>query len=153
MLLLELAALLSFISLDSFSLLSRQHLFVFNPQLSTLKLHVIHRVDNMSRLFGVGEVCKGKTSEHAIVEVIIERIREWQLHLRHEGDQLLFLDSERYIFDNNSCRDELFAFESTRSRRRATWWFLHHLRVELTVHLVIVHVLGLLLHLRIHPDL
>jgi len=153
MLLLKLTTLLSLVSLDSFPLLSWEHLFVFNPQFSTLELHVIHRTDDMSCLLGVGEVCKGKTSEDAVVEVVIESVGKRKLHFRHESDKLLLLNGEGYVLDNDSGRDKLLAFESPRGRRRATLRFLHHLGVELAVHLVAVHVLRLLLHLWIHPDL
>jgi hypothetical protein len=153
MLLLKLTTLLSLVSLDSFPFLGWEHLLVFNPELPTLELHMIHSVDNMSRLLWVSEICKGKTSEDAVVEVVIESIRKRQLHFRHESNKLLLLDCERYVFDNDSGRDELFAFEPPRGRRRATLRLLHHLRVELTVHLIAVHVLRLLLHLWIHPNL
>jgi hypothetical protein len=153
MLLLKLATLLSLVSLDSFPLLSWEHLLVFNPELPTLEFHVIHSIDNMSRLLWVSEICKGKASEDAIIEVVIESIRKRQLHFRHESNKLLFLDCERYVLDNDRGRDELLAFEPPRGRRRATLRFLHHLRVELAVHWVAVHILGLLLHLWIHPDL
>jgi len=153
MLFLKLTALLSLVSFDPLSLLRREHLLIFNSQLSTLELHVIHRIDDVSRLLRVGEVCKGKASEDAVIEMIIECIREGQLHVRHELHKLLFLDGERYVLDNDSCRDKLFPFEPARGRGRATLRFLHHLRIELAVHLIAVHVLRLLLHLWIHPDL
>jgi len=108
MLLLKLTTLLPFIPLDPFPFLGREHFLVLNPELSTLEFHVIHRVDNMSCLLGVREVCKGKTSKDAVVKVVIEGIRKGELHFRHERNKLLFLDGEGYIFDDNSGRDELF---------------------------------------------
>ena len=152
MLLLKLATLLSLVSLDPFPLFSWEHLLVFHPELPTLELHMVHSVDNMSCLLGVGEICKGKTSEDAVVEVVIESIRKRKLHFRHELDELLFLDGKGYVLDNDSGRNKLLAFEPPRGRRRATLRFLHHLRVELAIHLVAIHVLALL-HLRIHPEL
>ncbi len=148
-LLLKLSTLLSLISLDSFPFLSWEHLFVFNPELSTLEVHVIHSSNNMSRLLGVREVGKSKTSEDALVEVVIESVRKWELHLSHESDELLFLDSEGDVLDDDGGRDQLIVVPL--GGRRATWSF-HHLRVELAVHLVAVHVLRLL-HLWVHPDL
>ena len=153
MLFLKLATLLSLVSLDSLPLLSRKHLLVFHPELPTLELHVIHRVDNMSCLLGIGEVCKRKTSKDAIVEVVIKGVGKRELHFRHQSNELLLLDRERNVLDNNSGWDKLLPFEPPGGRRRATLRFLHHLMIELAVHLVAVHVLNLLLHLWIHPDL
>jgi len=144
MLFLKLSTLLSLVSLDSFPLLSWEHLLVLNPELPALKLHVVHSGNNVSRLVRIGEVGKSQTSKDPLIEVVIERVGQRELHIRHKSDELLFLDGEGDVLDDDGSGDQLITLPL--GRRRATLDFrnLHHLRVvlrQLAVHLEVVHVL------------
>ena len=141
---LKLSTLLSLVSLNSFPLLSWEHLFVLNSELSTLELHVVHGGNNMSRLFGVGEVRKSQTSKDALVEVVIECVRQRELHVSHESDELLFLDGEGDVLNDDGGRNQLITLSLRRRRATLDFRYLHHLRVvlgQLAIHLEVVHIL------------
>lgn len=80
--------------------------------------------------------------------MIVESVRKGQTHVSHASNELLFLDSERDILDDNSSGDQLVVV--VLGRRSALLSKLVH--IELAVHLIIVHVLGLV-HLRVKPSL
>lgn len=107
MLLLELSPSFPLFSFDPLALLERKHLLVFDPQLPTLELKVVEHLDDRGGLLGRREVCKGKTPEDAIVKVVVEGIRERQVHLGHELHQLLLLHRERDVLDHDRSRDQL----------------------------------------------
>ena len=76
MLFLKLSPSLTFLPFDTFAFLNREHLLVFDPQLSSLQLKMIHHINDSSCLFGRGEVGEGQASEDTVVEVIVEGIRQ-----------------------------------------------------------------------------
>ena len=107
MLLLELAASLALLALDALAFLQRQHLLVLDTQLAALELKVIEVFDHDGGLLGRGEIGKGQASEDAVIEVVVEGVRQRQTHFRHQLHQLLLLHRERDVFDDDGGRDEL----------------------------------------------
>jgi hypothetical protein len=109
MLFLQLSALLSLVSLNSFPFLGWEHLFVFDPQLSALKIQMVHCFDDHLSLLWSCEVCKSQTPKNTTVEVIVECVGKWKTHVGHNLRKLLLLDCEWDILDNNSSGDKFFA--------------------------------------------
>ena len=107
MLLLELTASFALLPLNPLTLLQRQHLLVLHPQLATLKLKMIQMLDDRRRFVRRREIGKCEAPKYAVIEVVVERIRQRQAHLRHEFHQLLLFHRERYVFDDDCGRDEL----------------------------------------------
>jgi hypothetical protein len=106
-LLLKLATSLTLLALDAFALSQGQHLLVLDAKLATAEFHVVESVDDLVSLTRGGEVSKGQTSEDAIVEVVVEGIGQRQVHVNHELNKLLFLDSEGDVLDDNGSGDQL----------------------------------------------
>ena len=108
MLLFQLAAPLSFLSLDTVSLGRRKHLLILNSQLTSLKIHVIHGVNHLLRILRILEVGKGQAPKDAIIEVVVEGIRYGEAEFLHEILELLLLDGKGDILDDDGRRDQLF---------------------------------------------
>lgn len=104
MLLLELSTTFTLLALDALALGQGQHLLVLDPQFATAELHMIECVDNGLRLLRRCEVGERQATEHTVVEVVVERIWKWQIHVDHKLNKLLFLHGEWDILDNNSGR-------------------------------------------------
>lgn len=69
---------------------------------------MVHCIDDGGRLVSRREICEGQTPKNAVVEMVVERVWQRKAHLRHNVDQLLFLDRKRDVLDDNGGRDELF---------------------------------------------
>lgn len=107
MLLFQLTSSLSLLSLNSLPLSQWKHLLVFNSEFSSVKLEVVHGINNLGSLLCSSKICKGQAPENTIVEMIIEGIRQREPQISHELDELLFLDCKGDILDDYGCRDEL----------------------------------------------
>jgi hypothetical protein len=98
---LQLTATFALLPLDALALLEREHLLILHPQLPTLELEVVKNLNNGGGFLSRGEIGKGQTPEHAIVKVIVERVRKREVQLSHQLHQLLLLDSKRDVLDND----------------------------------------------------
>lgn len=105
-LLLELTAALSLLALNPLPFLQRKHLFILHTQLPALKLKVVQHLNHRRSLFRRGEVCKGQTSENAIVKMIVECVRKRQVHVRHQLHQLFLLHGKGDVLDHDRRRDQ-----------------------------------------------
>ena len=72
-----------------------------------MQFEVVHGFYHRSCLFGRGEIGKGKPSEDAIVEVIIESVGQGQAQLSHKRHELLLLYGKRNILDDNGSGNKL----------------------------------------------
>ena len=86
---------------------------------------MVQRLDNLFRLLGRGKIRKGQSSEHTIVKVVVERIRQRQVHVNHKLNELLLLDSKGNVFDYYGCRNQFVVvivriITALRSSSRAT---------------------------------
>lgn len=103
----QLSSALSLLPLDPLALLQREHLFVFDSQLASLKLKMVQNFNHGGGLFGRREVGESQTTENAIVEVVVEGVGKWQVHIRHQLNQLLLFHGKRNIFDDNGGWNQL----------------------------------------------
>jgi len=117
MLFLQLTTPLSLFSLNLFALHRWQHLLVLDPQFPALEIQVVHLQDNSRCLLGGRKICKRQASENAVVEMVIERIREGESHFCHYRNELLFLDSEGDVLDDDGSGDELVLVPRGRNSR------------------------------------
>jgi hypothetical protein len=83
MLFLELTATLALLAFNAFAFLQGKHLLVFNPQLSALQLKVVQDLDYGRCLFCGCKVGESKPAENAIIEMVVESVRQGQVQLGH----------------------------------------------------------------------
>jgi hypothetical protein len=102
-----LATSLSFLPFNPFSLGNWQHFLILDPQFPTMQLEVVHVLDYLRRLVRGGEVGKGEASKNAIVEVVIEGVRQRQAQIGHELHELFLLHGEGDVLDDNGSWNEL----------------------------------------------
>jgi hypothetical protein len=120
---LQLPSALPLLAFNPFALSQRQHLLVFDAELPTMELEVIHGLDDLGRLLGSGEVCESKAPEDAVVEMVVESIGQGEAKLSHQRDKLFLLDGEGNVLDDDGGRDEFLIYVLGKLA-------LLHLRVE-----------------------
>ena len=103
---LKLTPSLSLLTLNALSLSKRQHFLVLHTKLSPTQVHVVESLDDAGSLIRRCEVGKCQAPEHTIVKMIVEGIRQREIHVRHHFSQLLFLHSKWDVLDDNCCRDK-----------------------------------------------
>lgn len=106
MLFLELASSFPLFPLNALSFCKRKHLLVFDSELSAAQLHVVQSLDDLLSLIGTREVGEGQSAEDTIIEVVIESIWQRQVHVDHQFNKLLLLDSEGNVLDHDGCRNK-----------------------------------------------
>lgn len=107
MLLLKLTTLLPFLSLDAFTLVLGKHFLVFHAQLATLDIEAIHAVDDELGVGSALEVGECESTEDTLIKVVVKRVWLGQMHLDHDGCEVLLADVERDVFDDDGGGDEI----------------------------------------------
>lgn len=107
MLFFQLAPTLALLAFNAFALLKRQHLLVLDPQLPSLKLEVVQNLDHRRCFLRGCEVRECQSPKHAVVKMVVERIRQRQIQLGHQLYELLLFNSEGNVLDNDRRRNQL----------------------------------------------
>lgn len=68
---------------------------------------MVQHIDHGGSFLGGCKVGKRKTTENAVVEVVIKSIWKRKIHLGHQLHQLFLLDCERNILDYDRSRNQL----------------------------------------------
>ena len=107
MLLLQLPSSLTLLALDPFSFMQREHLLELDAELPAGDIAMIEPIDDLDRFSVGGEIGKRKAPEDSVVKMIVERVRQGELHTSHEVDQLLLFHCKRDVLDDDGRRDQL----------------------------------------------
>ena len=62
---------------------------------------MIQVVNDSGGLIRRGEICECKSTEYTVVKMVIESVRQREVHLSHQIHKLFLLHSEWYILDDN----------------------------------------------------
>lgn len=72
-----------------------------------MDVHAVHGLDDNSSVLGRLEVGKCKTSENAIVEMVVEGIGLGKVEFQHDGSQRFLSNCKWNVLDNDGGRDQL----------------------------------------------
>jgi hypothetical protein len=132
MLLFKLPALLPLLSVDPVTFILRQHFLVLDAELAAHNFEPVHLLDHNGGVFSRGKIGERKTPEDALVKVVVESVRLWEVHRRHETLQNLLSALELYVFYNDGGGYELFSVTRSGCCHHASGVSGHACQVMLT---------------------